>query len=235
MNTLGKVQRRLFDARLDWSAIDRDRALGRPELLDLLREACLVESYLPVYTGKMMDLFWDDLDATTIFTIEGIEAYGHYYVLRRYLDVLDYKPITDQEVIQLRTLERIHVYNDQIRELVNFMGTEHFAAQFFTDMSKLIDEPVIKGILPEFAAEEVIHSQFALDLLQTRVLRDPALKASVLRHARDFKHVGAYVRPYVPPAKEDNLRAIKAFNDKFDDLLGQPLSDYLVEADDLIR
>lgn len=235
MNTLAKVQRKLFDARLDWSAIDRSRALAHPELLELLREACLVESYLPVYTGKMMALFWDDLDATTIFTVESIEAYGHYYVLRRYLDAVGYKPITDEEVIELRDRERNAVYDDQIRELVNFMGTEHFAAQFFTDMSKLMDEPVIKRILPEFAAEEVIHSQFAFDLLQARVDRDPAARAGVLEHARTFKHVGAYVRPYVPPAKDDNLRAIRAFNDKFADLLGQPLSDYLVEADDAVR
>lgn len=235
MNTLAKVQRKLFDAKLDWSAIDRSRALAHPELLELLREACLVESYLPVYTGKMMALFWDDLDATTIFTVESIEAYGHYYVLRRYLDAVGYKPITDEEVIELRDRERNAVYDDQLRELVNFMGTEHFAAQFFTDMSKLMEEPVIKRVLPEFAAEEVIHSQFAFDLLQARVVGDPAARASVLHHARAFKHVGAYVRPYVPPAKDDNLRAIRAFNDKFTDLLGQPLSDYLVEADDAVR
>jgi hypothetical protein len=41
--------------------------------------------------------------------------------------------------------------------------------------------------------------------------------------------VGAYVRPYVPPAKEDNVRSIRAFNEKFERLLGQPLSDFLVE------
>ena len=231
MNTLVRVQRRLFEDKVDWSGLDRRRALAHPEYLELLREACLVESYLPIYTGKMMALFWDDLDATTIFTIEAVEAYGHYYVLRRYLESVGYKPITDQEVIELRDRERSEVYSDEIRELVNFMGTEHFAAQFFIDMSKLIDEPLIKRILPEFAAEEVIHSQFAFDLLQARVARDPASRTRVLDHARAFKHVGAYVRAYVPPAKDDNLRAIRAFNDKFEALVGQPLSDYLVEAE----
>jgi hypothetical protein len=232
VKTLEKVQRRLFEEKLDWSRIDKDRALARPDLLELLREACLVESYLPVYTGKMMSLFWDDLDATTIFTIESIEAYGHYYVLRRYLEVCGYQPVTDDEVLALRDRERREVYTDQIRELVNFMGTEHFAAQFFTDMSKLIDEPVIKAILPEFAAEEVIHSQFAFDLLQARVAKDPSARDAILAHARNFKHVGAYVRPYVPPAKEDNLRSLRAFNEKFEKLVGQPLSDYLVGTGD---
>jgi propanediol dehydratase large subunit len=182
-----------------------------------------------VYTGKMMGLFWDDLDATTIFTIESIEAYGHYYVLRRYLETVGYKPVSDEEVVELRERERRVVYTDQLRELVNFMGTEHFAAQFFMDMSQLMEEPVLVAVLPEFAAEEVVHSQFAFDLLQARVRRDPKAKDAILEHARNFKHVGAYVRPYVPPAKGDNVRTIRAFNEKFEKLLGQPLSDYLVE------
>lgn len=229
MKTLQNVQRKLFDQKLDWPRIDKQKALAHPEQLELLREACLVESYLPVYTGKMMSLFWDDLDATTIFTIESIEAYGHYYVLRRYLDTVGYKPVTDREVVELRERERREVYTDQLRELVNFMGTEHFAAQFFTDMSKLMDEPVLMAILPEFAAEEVVHSQFAFDLLQARIRKEPGTKKAILEHARDFKHVGAYVRPYVPPAKGDNVRAIRAFNEKFEKLLGESLSSFLVE------
>jgi hypothetical protein len=108
------------------------------------------------------------------------------------------------------------------------MGTEHFAAQFFTDMSQLTDEPVLAAVLPEFAAEEVVHSQFAFDLLQARIRKDPTAKDAILEHARNFKHVGAYVRPYVPPARGDNVRSIRAFNEKFEKLLGQPLSDFLV-------
>jgi hypothetical protein len=96
-------------------------------------------------------------------------------------------------------------------------------------MSQLLDEPVLAAILPEFAAEEVVHSQFAFDLLQARIRRDPKVKDVILEHARSFKHVGAYVRPYVPPAREDNVRSILAFNEKFEKLLGQPLSDFLVE------
>jgi hypothetical protein len=75
----------------------------------------------------------------------------------------------------------------------------------------------------------VVHSQFAFDLLQARIRKDPSAKDAILEHARNFKHVGAYVRPYVPPAKGDNVRTIRAFNEKFEKLLGQPLSDYLVE------
>lgn len=229
MRSLAVIHGKLYDRRLDWDRIDRRAARRNPRVLDLLREACLIESYLPVYTGKMMSLFWDDLDATAIFTIEAMEAYGHYYILRRYLEAVGYRPIQDQEVIALRRKERRAVYTDPVRELVNFMGTEHFAAQFFTDLEGIVEEPVIKRILPEFAAEERVHSQFAFDLLAARVKHRPSLKRAVVRHARSFTHVGAYVTASVSPASADNIRTIQAFNRRFTQLLGGPLSDFLVD------
>jgi len=228
MRTLDVIHARMYDRRLDWDRIDRRAARRNPRALDLLREACLIESYLPVYTGKMMSLFWDDLAATAVFTIEAIEAYGHYYLLRRYLETIGYRPIRDQEVIALRRKERRAVYTDQVRELVNFMGTEHFAAQFFTDLEGMVEEPVLRGLLPEFAAEERVHSQFALDLLAARVRHRPTLKRAVVRHARNFTHVGAYVTASVSPASADNIRTIQALNRRFTQLLGKPLSDFLV-------
>jgi len=232
MRSLEAVHRQMFDHRVDWTSVDREAALATPHVLDLLREACLVESYLPVYTGKMMGLFWDDLQATAIFTIESIEAYSHYYLLRRYLATVGYRPVTDAEVITLRRKERREVYNDPIRELVNFMGTEHFAAQFFTDLVKMTTEPAIRALLPKFAEEETVHAQFAFDLLAARLKKNPKLKKEVVRHARDFRHVGAYVTDTVSPAGPDNVRTIQAFNRKFEKLLGQPLSDFLVGGAD---
>lgn len=228
MRSLEVAQRKLYDDRADWAGVDRAAALDAPHALDLLREACLVESYLPVYTGKMMALFWDDLDATAVFTIEAAEAYSHYYLLRRYLETVDYQPITDAEVIALREKERAEEYTEPIRELVNFMGTEHFAAQFFSDLMDMTTEPVLRTLLPRFAEEETLHSQFAFDLLAARLANDPSLSAEVVEHARNFRHVGAYVADHVSPAGSDNVRTIQAFNHKFVRLLGKPLSEFLI-------
>ncbi len=229
MKTLDEVEGKIFDKRYDWDGIDIAKALQRPELLDVLREACLIESYLPVYTGKMMDLFWDDLDATTIFTIEGFEAYTHYYTIRRYLDIVGYKPITDKEVLDLRKKERSEVYTDQIRELVNFMATEHFAAHFFTDLIDLTDEPVLKAMLPKFAIEETSHSQFAYDLLEVRIKQNPLVIDRVIKLAGEVKHIGAYVIPYVSPAKFDNIKTLLSFNRKVEELTGKRLSDIMLD------
>jgi len=229
MKTLDQVNSRIFDARVDWKSIDRELALKNTNVLDLLRQASLIESYFPVYTAKMIALFWDNLAATSIFTIEAMEAYGHYFVSRRYLEVVGYAPITDEEIIALRLKDKENISTDKVRELVNFMGTEHFAAEFFSDLAGLTEEPVLKGILPRFSAEEVNHSNFAFDLLEEMISLYPGVKDLVLEHAMNYQHVGSYVMPFVSPAKEDNMRVIQSFNEKVARLVGIRLSDALAD------
>jgi hypothetical protein len=233
METLKLIEGKIFDGRADWQAIDKEKALKDTRILDLLREACLVEGYFGVYTGKMMQLFWNDVGATSIFTIESFEAYGHYYMLKRYLDAVGYRPVTEEEIVALRAKDEGKVYDDPIKELVNFMGTEHFAAEFFRDIMGLTEEPVLKGLLPRFVSEEVTHSQFAFDLLKARMDKDPAVKDAIITHAKNYQHVGSYVLPWVSPAKEDNLKIIQSFNEKVEKLVGESLSDIRVENLDI--
>jgi hypothetical protein len=228
MTALQEVRSRLFDKRFDWAAIDREKALLHPRVLDLLREACLIESYLPIYMGKMIELFWDDLEATEMFTIEAFEAYTHYYALRRYLDIVDYRAISDAEVVELRKRERAEQYTDLDRELVNFMATEQFAASFFDDLADLVEEPVLRAMLPRFAREETRHSQFAYDLLQHRIARDPEITDHVAAMAAEMRHVGTYVLPRVSPAKDDNVKTLVEFSRRIESLTGRPLSSIML-------
>lgn len=229
MTTLDFVNGKIFDGRADWKAIDKELALKNKKCLDLLHEACLIEAYLPVYTSKMNELFWDDIAATSIFTIEAFEAYGHYFMSRKYLEIVGYNTVTDEEVIKVREKDKGVVYTDKVRELVNFMGTEHFAAEFFKDLIQLTEEPVLRGLLPRFSAEEVSHSQFAFDLLAEMIKVDPTVKEKVMGHALHYQHLGSYVMPQVSPAKEDNIRIIQSFNKKVERLVGKRLSDAVIE------
>ena len=229
MTTLDQVNSKIFDAKVDWKSIDKKLALKNTKYLDLLHEACLIESYLPVYTSKMCELFWDDILATSIFTIEAFEAYGHYFISRKYLEIVGYNSVTDKEVIKVREKDKGVVYTDKIRELVNFMGTEHFAAEFFKDLSELTEEPILKALLLKFSKEEVTHSNFAFDLLSGMLAADPKIKDSILNHALNFKHLGAYVMPQVSTAKDDNIKVIQSFNEKVERLIGKRLSDALSE------
>src|SRR5947199_9444325 len=117
---LAAVEKRIFDRRFPWHEIDRTKALENIPVLDRVREACLIESYFALYTGKMLALFWYDVDATSIFTIEAFEAYTHYYGLLRYLIEVGYRPITAEEITALREKDLHNTYTDEIRELVNF-------------------------------------------------------------------------------------------------------------------
>ena len=227
MGVLKIVEGRIFDKFADWESIDKEKALSNARVLDLVREACLIEAFFVVYVGKMIDLFWYDIEATSMFTIEGFEAYTHYYTLRRYLETVGYKPVTDQDVQEIRKKDKDKVYDDEIKELVNFMATEHFAACFFRDLSDMSDETILKNLLMRLSGEEVIHSQFASDLLKKKLDKEPLLKGRIITLSKDFKHIGLYALPFISNVKEDNLHHIQQFNKKVEKLVGEKISDYL--------
>lgn len=228
METLDFINSKIFN-RIQWDQIDKDLALKNKKALELLHEAALVECFLPVYTGKMNELFWDNIEATSIFTIEAFEAYGHYYTIRKYLDIIGYNPITDEEVKNVREKGRTQVYTDKIRELVNFMGTEHFAAAFFNDLDAIMEEPVFKALLPRFVAEETSHSQCAFDLLKEIMQREPDAIDRVIACVKEFKHIGAYVTDHVSPASDNNIKTLQTFNEKIERLVGKKLSELITE------
>jgi hypothetical protein len=223
MTTLEGIRDAKLNALFDWKRIDRKAALAKTELLDLVREACLIESYFAVYCARMMNLFWYDVAATSIFSIETYEAFFHYAALRRYLDEVDYRPVTDDEIRELREKARDEVSQDELRELVNFMATEHFAAMFFRDIATATDEPVLRSIMKRFGPEERVHSQFAADLIAQRIEGDEAQRERVVEYARNFRHIGAYALPRVSNVKEDNVASILEFDRAIETLVGRRL------------
>lgn len=227
MTTLAAMQRERLDRLFPWEMLDREAALAQPDLLDLVREACLIESYFAVYTAKMMQLFWYDVEATSTFSVEAFEAFVHFAALRRYLDEVGYRPVTDDEVRALRARDREAPLEDELTELVNFMATEHFAAYFFRDLKEATREPVLRRILERFGPEETVHAQLAADLIQARIAGRPDLQERVLHLVREFRHVGAYVLPRVSNVNQDNLEALLDLDRKVADLLGRRLSEAL--------
>lgn len=227
MDSLAEIQSKIFDGRFKWANIDASVARSDTFVLDLVREACLIESYFAIYTAKMMQLFWYDVRATSMYTIEAFEAYTHFYTLRRYLETVGYRPIDDGEVIALREGDREKIYDSEVRELVNFMATEHFAAHFFADLAARAKEPVLVSILKRMSAEEVIHARFAFDLLAERIQKGLVSREDVLLHAKGFRHVGAYVLPKVSNVEEDNVRIIHSFGMMVEELTGTSLATFM--------
>jgi hypothetical protein len=224
--THAEAQRWILEVEVGWGRIDPALALAQPELLDQVRDSALIESYFPLYTTRLVRALWDDIDATSVFSIQLYESYKHFYVLNRYLAIVGYRPIADEELRDVRRKNLDTVVADPDAELARYMVSEHFAAYFFLRLSRQAREPVLAEIAAFIAKDEFRHTQFAFDLLTARLEADPSRTARVLRAASDFRHVGADVVPLVPVSEKNDLPAILTLNRRIRRLCGVSLSDY---------
>ena len=224
--THAELQRWILETDIGWGRIDTALALAQPELLDQVRDSALIESYFPVYTTRLIRALWDDLDATAVFSIQLYESYKHFYVLNRYLGVVDYRPIADDELLEVRRRNLDTVIEEAEAELTRYMVSEHFAAYFFLRLSRQAREPVLAQIAGFIAKDEFRHTQFAYDLLDARLRRDPGKSDRVLAAASAFRHVGAEVVDTVPISEKNDLPAILTLNRKIKRLCGASLADF---------
>jgi hypothetical protein len=224
--THAEAQRWILEVDVAWGGIDAALALTQPELLDQVRDSALIESYFPLYTTRLIRALWDDIDATSVFSIQLYESYKHFYVLNRYLAIVGYRPIEDEELRGARRRNLDAIVEDPDAELTRYMVSEHFAAYFFLRLSRQSREPVLAGIAAFIAKDEFRHTQFAFDLLTARLETDPRRKRTVLGAASDFRHVGADVVASVPISEKNDLPAILTLNRRIRRLCGVSLSEY---------
>jgi hypothetical protein len=224
--THAEIQRWILDADVWWGDIDPALARTQPALLEQVRDSALIESYFPIYTTRLVRALWDQIDATSVFSIQLYESYKHFYVLNRYLEIVDYRPITSDEVVEIRRRNLDTAIDDPIRELGRYMISEHFAAYFFLRLSRQAEEPVLKQIAGFIAKDEFRHTQFAYDLLAARVQENASCRDRIVNAALEFRHVGADVVAQVPVSQKNDLGAILALNKRFQRLCGVSLSNY---------
>jgi hypothetical protein len=224
--TQAELQRWILEADVAWNRVDAALARTQPELLDELRDSALIESYFPVYTTQLMRALWDQVDATAVFSIQLYESYKHFYVLNRYLEVVAYRPIAAEEIIEVRRRNRERQVADGVSELARYMVSEHFAAYFFLRLARQVSERVLRQIMDFIARDEFRHSQFAFDLLETRLRQDPACRPRVLAAGLNFRHVGADVVAKVPISEKNDLQAILTLNKKMHRLCGVSLTEF---------
>jgi hypothetical protein len=224
--TQAELHRWILEADVAWARIDVPLARSRPDLLEQVRASALIESYFPVYTTQLMRVFWDQVDVTSVFSVQLYESYKHFYVLNRYLELVDVNPIADEELIDVRRRNLDRGVDDPIRELARYMISEHFAAYFFLRLARQAPEPVLAQIAGYISKDEFRHTQFAFDLLDVRLKQDPDLRDHVLRAGLDFRHVGADVVARVPVSEKNDLAAILTLNKRMHRLCGVSLSEF---------
>src|SRR5919197_6564168 len=224
--TQAELQRWIVEIDVAWNTVDREIALSQPTLLDQIRDSALIESYFPIYTTRLIRALWDQIDATAVFSIQLYESYKHFYVLNRYLEAVDYRPITPEDLVEIRQRNLDAAVDDAIGELARYMISEHFAAYFFLRLSRQAPEPVLREIAGFIAQDEFRHTQFAFDLLQARVAADARAQQRLLRAGLDFTHIGADVVARVPVAEKNDLGAILTLNKRLRRLCGVSLSTF---------
>lgn len=223
--TTAEMQRWILDVDVAWNQIDRELALSQPDLLDQMHDSALIESYFPVYTGRLLREMWNQIDVTSVFSVQLYESYKHFYALNRYLSIVGYRPVTDEELIAAREKNLDHRIIEPIAELARYMISEHFAAYFFLRVSRQAKEPVLAKINAFIAKDEFRHTQFAFDLLEPRVRGNTIAREKCLEAGLHFRHVGSDVVA-VPIAEKNDLQAILTLDQKFHRLCGVGLSEF---------
>ena len=216
-------QRWILDSDVPWDEIDPDLAREQTDLLDRVRDSALIESYFPLFTPKALELLWDDVNATAVFSVQLYESYKHFQVFQQYLQCVGYRPITDEEIVEVRRRNREVRYEDGTELLTRYMMSEHFAAYHFLKDARQAREPVLRRILTLVGRDEVRHAQFAFDLLGLRIQKNPEEAEKVLDAARCFEHIGLEVVDEVPVAEKNDFPAILTLDDKLHRLTGRGL------------
>lgn len=222
-----------LDTTIAWDAIDLGAARDEADLHRALHDAALIEGYLPVYAARLMQLLWDDVDATAVLSMELYEGLKHFTALTRYLDRVGFQREDVSAAALVAARERALAIRYEARDLIghltNFMCSELFAAYFFLRISRKTREPVLRELLSYMARDEFRHSASAGDVLKKQIDRDPAVADHVLAAAEHFRHYGSDVVD-VPVAEENDFEAIMAVNRKIRLLCGLAPTEHLKES-----
>jgi hypothetical protein len=218
-----EMQRWNLDTDIAWDDIAPELALGQPALLRRVRDSALIESFFPIFTCRAIERLWDDIAATSVFSIQLYESYKHFHVFNQYLHRVGFDPIEDSELEAVRRRNRDLRYENGTSLLTRYMMSEHFAAFHFMKDATVAREPVLRHILKLVGRDELRHTQFAYDLLALRIGRDPGEAATVDEAARAFRHIGLEVVTDVPAAEKPAFAAIVTMSQKLKRLTGRPL------------
>lgn len=215
-----------LETDVPWQSTDVELALQQPEVLSLLRDAALIESYAPMFALKSLDIWWNSIEESAVASIQFFEEYKHYFALQRYLKKVGVE-IPEREIIEVRAKNFGIHYPDRIRQLANYMISEHFTAHFYQRLLEQAREPVMKTLLGFLVKDEHRHCQVFYSLLEQRIPGDTGVIDTILDEALHFHHQATEVMgEQVPISERNDLQAMLAFWKKLERLTGIDLRDY---------
>jgi ribonucleotide reductase beta subunit family protein with ferritin-like domain len=227
--TTEKMRWKLEDD-IPWKSIDKKKAKQQTEIIKILRDATLIESYAPISHMRMLQVHWDDIEVSGVLSIQLFEEYKHYHVLKKYLDSIG-EIISDEEILEKRHKNKDAPPDDAdpIVQLAKYFMSEHFTGHFYVGLVAKAKDPVLKKILKLIAGDEFRHSQLYYDLLKHKLAKQPEEATKVLEFALHFEHFGAEVVEEVPISQKNDFKAIVGFARKIEQLCGKSPQEYIRE------
>jgi hypothetical protein len=224
---LSEADRWQLETDVPWEAIDAERARRRPDLLQTLRDAALIESYAPMFALKSLHLWWDSVEESAVASIQFYEEYKHYVALQRYLEAVGCA-IPEREIVEVRRKSYGTEYGDRGRQLANYMMSEHFTAHFYRRLLEKVEEPVLKTLLTHLMRDEVRHCNVFYALLQRRLELQPSLRETIVDEALHFRHQGVeVVGEAMPMAERNDFQTVLLFFRRVESLTGVSLRAHL--------
>ncbi len=215
-----------LETDIDWAHIDSALANSQPSIIEALKGAALIESYAPMFALKGLEVWWNSPEESAIASIQFYEEYKHFYALQRYLQAIGHG-IPDREVIEVREKNVGSHYPDRIRQLANYMLSEHFTAHFYMRLLEQAKEPVLKSLLAYLMKDEFRHCNVFYDLLEWRIKEDPSVIQTVLDEALNFQHQGSeVVGANIPMAGRNDMPTLMLYVKKVEKLTGVNLHAY---------
>jgi hypothetical protein len=219
-----------LETDIPWADADLDLAASRPDVLESLRSAALIESYAPMFALKSLHLWWDSIEESAVASIQFYEEYKHYYALKRYLEPLGYT-IPEREVVHVRQRNFGVFYEDRTRQLANYMISEHFTAHFYLRMNENVQEPVLKSLLTFLTQDELRHCSVFASLLERRLAAQPGERDKVIDELLHFQHQGVeVVGEHMPISMANDFDAILRLFRRIEKLTGVSLREFRRDA-----
>ena len=169
-----------FDA-IDFTSLRPE--LLKPEDVDAVRAAMLVESHIPVYASKMLEYFRADHEMASFVIVWAYEEMKHYGALRTFLEATNL--VDGQELERELTVTRAGDWGAEetafspVQSYTYTMLQEQITSMFYRGFAKHTEEPLLRSLLGLIAKDEARHCQYYLAKAQQELARNPRLISEV--------------------------------------------------------
>lgn len=159
-----------------WHEFEADKI--KPELVSLVKAACMVEHNGYDYARYLCEVFADDLEFQGVIKQWAEEEVKHGIVLRKWAELADPGFDFDKSFEMFKTGYKLPVnVKSSVRgsgcgELIARCVVETGTSIYYTAMKEYSDEPVLKAVSAKIAADEFRHYKLFYDHLNNYIRKE---------------------------------------------------------------